>query len=404
MKDGTVKIALVTLNAPFGGSTFFLLYLASGLRQAGVACEVFSLRESQAGVAEDFAAENVPIHICNDRRLIFEDRVAFIHRRLARFQPTVVIANIGIESYEMLRYVPRGVLRIGMIHDRWTNPEQRISTYRDVLDHVVVVAAHLVDDVRASSPNMPCSYIPHGIPIPADVPPRAPNPASPLKLIYFGRFEEDKGSRIFPAIVNALHQRQIPFQWTIHGSGSDEAFFRRQFAAEIASGEITMSAPVPRQQLYNLVRQHDIYILASAIEGGPLTLLEGMALGLVPVCGDIPCLVQEVIHPENGFRVPRTEPQAFAEAIGRLHQDRPLLERMSGAARQTVTTHYSREAMAGRYLKLVKSLVPTPTTANWPEKICIRPIRALENRVLFQPVLRPVRRLVKRLGTIAGNG
>ena len=48
-----------------------------------------------------------------------------------------------------------------------------------------------------------------------------------------------------------------------------------------------MSSPVSRDQLFPLVRQHDVFIMASEIEGGPLTLLEAMALGLVPICNDI---------------------------------------------------------------------------------------------------------------------
>jgi glycosyltransferase involved in cell wall biosynthesis len=395
MNEPAMRIALVTGGLPFGGSTTFLHHLASGLLSAGVPCEIFSFTHVNA-FATEFAVAGVTVHTCDENRLIFEDRLAQTFAALASFKPTVVIANIGREAYEIFRYLPRGVMRVGMIHDRVMQPEQLIPAYRDVLDQVVVVAAHLVEDVRTASPDVPCTYLAHGIPIPAGLAPREPNPTEPLKLIYFGRLLEGKGSRLFPQIVDALHQRRIPFQWTLHGSGEEESYLRQRLAAEAARGEIVFSSPISRARLLALVRRHDIYIHAGDTEGGPLTLLESMALGLVPVCGDIPCLIQELITPENGFRVPRNEPIAYAEIIARLHRDRPLLERLSAAARQTITKHFTVEAMACRYINLMEQHACPSGIVNWPERIQPRPFRNSKNQPLFWPVLKPFRRFAKR--------
>jgi len=138
-------------------------------------------------------------------------------------------------------------------------------------------------------------------------------------------------------------------------------------------------------------------MLASDNEGGPLTLLEAMTLGLIPVCGDIPCLVQEVVSSENGFRVPRNVPVAYAEIVARLHQDRPLLERLSAAARQAITTHFTVEAMAQRYVNFftanVRTVTPNPS---WPKRIEPKVMRGADSHWLSLPVLRPLRRLVKQ--------
>ncbi len=395
MNGPALRIALVTGGLPFGGSTTFLQLLATGLLNAGVPCEIYSFTQANP-LAAEFASAGITVHTCDENRLIFEVRLVQTFAALARFNPTVVLANIGREAYEILRYLPHGVLRVGMVHDRTMQPEQLIPAYRDVLDQVVVVAAHLVGDVCAAAPEVSCAYLAHGIPLTTKVAPREPNLAESLKLIYFGRLTEGKGARLFPAITDALHRRQIPFQWTIHGQGEDETYLRRRLAAETARGEVVFSTPVPRDQLLQLVRRHDIYMLASDVEGGPLTLLEAMALGLVPVCGDIPCLVQEVIRPENGFRVPRNEPDAFAEAISRLHQNRLLLERLSAAARETITEHFTVQAMACRYINLMEQHACPSGIVNWPERIQPRPFRNSKNQPLFWPVLKPFRRLAKR--------
>jgi glycosyltransferase involved in cell wall biosynthesis len=171
-------------------------------------------------------------------------------------------------------------------------------------------------------------------------------------------------------------------------------------AAEIASGEVAISTALPREKLFPLVRQHDIFIMASEIEGGPLTLLEAMALGLVPVCNDIPCLVQEVIHPGNGFCIPR-EPARYAESIAILDQNRSQLEQMSAAARKTINAFHSTKAMAERYLQFIKSLSQSSTKIAWPARIRPKPIRGSTLSTMSQSIslVRQVRRLLKRRNT-----
>jgi glycosyltransferase involved in cell wall biosynthesis len=394
MKDG-LKIALVSGGLQFGGSTTFLLNLASGFRSLGVSCAAFSFNQ-QNPFASEFAALGVPVHAYNDGKLIFEDRLLGMYQEVLHYKPAAVIANIGDEAYEFLRYVPKDVVRIGMVHDSAMGPRRIVPLYEDVLSGVAVVNTHLADEVKSAAPKVPCRYLAHGIPIPDESLAREANPGGPLKIIYFGRLTEGKGTRVFPEIIDQLHDGRILFRWTFHGAGPDEGFLRTRLAAEIASGEVTMSAPVSRDELFSIVRRHDVFIMASEIEGGPLTLLEAMALGLVPVCNDIPCLIQEVIHPDNGFCIPR-EPRRYAESLAILHRNRTQLEQMSTAARKTIRADYSTQAMAGRYLNFIKSLAAEPVLASWPARIKPQPIRgsALTRISQGNSLARQVRRILK---------
>jgi glycosyltransferase involved in cell wall biosynthesis len=394
-----MRVAFVTGSVALGGATTFTLFLSSALRKLGVPVEVFSFSSTNPLFAE-FTEACVPIHTQDDERLIYEDRLQTIYSGLRDFNPTAVFAVLGAESYEILRYLPAGVSRIGIFHDRAIRPQSAGPLYRPILDQVVVVARYLLEDLRQVDPNFPCTYLAHGIPIPRETPPRNPNPNGPLRLIYYGRFENaSKGVRLFPEIAAALNRHQVPFVWTMHGSGPDEEFLKSAFAREIQKGQVVFSRPVPYKNLPDLVRNHDIYLLASTNEGGPLTLLESMALGLVPVCGDIPCLVQEVITPENGFRVPRGDPQAYTEAIASLNKNRELLEQFSIASRKTITEHFSSEAMARRYIQFLESL-PAAREVEWPCHIRPRPILGSSGTVRFTQrlgVLRRARRVLKRI-------
>ena len=330
----------------------FILNLASALRALGLPAEVFSFSATNP-LANEFSEAGVPVHLEDEKRLIYEDRVQLLYQALREF-------------------------------DR-------------VMDHVVVIAHYLVKEIVQAKEHPPVTHLQLGIPIPTRVAPRDPNRNAPLRLIYYGRLEnESKGVRIFPKIAAALRKRNVRYTWTIQGTGPEESYLRRAFAGEIYEGTIRFSAPVSHAVLPSVVRTHDIYILTSTNEGGPLTLLESMALGLVPVCGDIPALVQDVIDSDNGFRVPCADADAYAERISRLDADRGLLERMSTAARKTITANYSKESMARRYAQLFVSLAESKSSRAWSEEI--RPIGLSRMAsVLSSPLGRSLRRVVKRL-------
>lgn len=394
MKQSIMRIAFVSGGLPFGGTTTFLHNLASGLLKAGVRCEIHSFTNTNPLGAE-FNKAGITVHTRDERHFIFEDRLTQTLAALAKFKPSAVVANIGSEAYEVLRYVPRGVLRVGMIHDRIMQPARLIPAYHNVLDKVVVVSNHLLSDVRAVTPDIECAYLAHGIPMDSSVAGRAPNASGKLKLIYFGRITKGKGSRLFPVIAKALQQRQIPFQWTIHGDGADAQHLRQLLAADAVRGDVIFSSPVSRKDLPELVRKHDIYVHAADSEGGPLTLLEAMSLGLVPVCGDIPCLIQEVITPDKGFRVPRSDPEAYADAIAKLHADRKLLEKMSVAAKAAIASDFTVDAMAQRYVNFLQASKQSGPEGIWLEQPSVHP-RIGSNPVFNWAPIRSLRRLMKR--------
>jgi glycosyltransferase involved in cell wall biosynthesis len=214
-----------------------------------------------------------------------------------------------------------------------------------------------------------------------------------LRILFFGRLQQSqKQVRLFPDIYAALRKCAFPFRWTIHGEGPEKEFLAEHLQEGLERSEVCFSEPVRHDQLPRLVAAHDVYLLTSAHEGGPLSLIEGMGRGLVPVCGDIPCLVEEMITPANGFRVPREQAGAYAAAIQSLHCDRARLELMSVAARETALAHYSDVAMARRYLAFVDRY-RSDAPGSWSDNIQVRPMVGAGWHL--HPALRPLRRLRK---------
>ncbi len=49
---------------------------------------------------------------------------------------------------------------------------------------------------------------------------------------------------------------------------------------------------------------HDVFVLPTQFEGSPVSLLETMSAGLVPVITDLPGGIREIVEPAVGFRLP----------------------------------------------------------------------------------------------------
>src|SRR2546425_916038 len=107
-----LRMALVSGGLKLGGSTTFLCNLAGELLRRGIPARVFSF-ERENPLASDFERLNIPVSCQDDRRVIFEDRLRAILLELRSFKPAVVLGCLSATSFEVLRYMPPGVLRFG---------------------------------------------------------------------------------------------------------------------------------------------------------------------------------------------------------------------------------------------------------------------------------------------------
>lgn len=392
----TDRVAIVCDALHFGGTTTLSLFLASGLRKLGLSVKVFSFT-SEHRLKEDFEQQEIPVHTEPSEGRIYEDRLAGVYRALADFQPTAVLAFLCATSFEVLRYLPEGVLRVGTIHDHHEGVYRVVGDYVPWIDQITVGCTAELDRARREYPSTPCSHLTYGIPIDPDRPMRQSRPEEPIRILFFGRLQQSqKQVRIFPEIWRELRKRNVVFRWTIHGEGPEEAFLRDALKEGVEAGEIHFSAPVPYDELKRVIARHDIYLLTSAHEGGPLTLLEAMAQGLVPVCGDIPCIVQEAVNGDNGVRVPFDQPAAYADAIAALAEDRRQTDVMSANAIRMIESEHSERALAQRYADFLAAAQPDSPSPTWPDRIIPMPILSA-NPLWFHPLARPLRRLAKRL-------
>jgi glycosyltransferase involved in cell wall biosynthesis len=389
------KVALVAGCVNLGGSTTFLINFAGELVRRGIPVEVMSF-EQENPMAADFQKQNIPVLCLDQRRMIFEDRLKIILQALARFRPAVVVATLAPPSFETLRYLPKGVFRIGMGQSDDPNVYDMMRHYAPWMD----LAAMVSQTMKQKAEAMPefaetrASYLPYGVPMCLNAQLPARDFTGPLRLLYHGRLErEQKRVHLFPQILEQLKASGIPFHWTIAGNGTEKNILER--AMQNALGQtVSFAGQIPQARVPELLRAHDIFLLASDYEGLPLSLLEAMGAGLVPVVSQLPSGIPEVVDAGNGMLVPVDDVAGYARAIIHLHGHRGELAAKSTAARARVQTEFSVVAMTDRWLAAFPAKIGD--IAPWPKHWRIQAPLTARNPLYFSPPIRLLRRLTAK--------
>jgi len=362
------RVALVSGGLKLGGSTTFLCSFGGELVRRGVLAKVLSL-EKENPLAADFKRLGVPVSLQDDRRAIFEDRIQAVLEELKRFKPTAVVSCLGAISFEVLRYLPTGVFRIGMVQSHDPGVYAMVRRYAAHLDSMAGVSK-VVEDRLASMPefaHMPVRYLPYGVPMPETTAPSSPDSGAPLQILYLGRLDqEQKRVRLFPQILEQLKSSGIPFHWTIAGEGPETSFLRSALTSSSPRQTVPFAGAVLYGDVPQLLAAHNVFLLASDYEGLPLSLLEAMGHGLVPVVSDLASGIREVVDETNGRRVAPDNHPGYAEAIIWLHEHRDEMNRLSQNAQARVRREFSVGAMTDRWLR---ALPPSPRLdVNWPDR------------------------------------
>ena len=106
-----------------------------------------------------------------------------------------------------------------------------------------------------------------------------------------------------------------------------------------------------------LLGKNDIYVMSSEWEGLSISLIEALASGIPVVATDAGSNREIIDHEKNGIIVPVKDPQALANGIFRLLNDRELRSRFSKAAAEKASV-FSISECASRHLDLYNTIKP----------------------------------------------
>jgi glycosyltransferase involved in cell wall biosynthesis len=201
--------------------------------------------------------------------------------------------------------------------------------------------------------------IPYGINVPQSPPPRNITKNSPLRIVYAGRLVEDqKRVLMLPEIFQRLIENQIPVEITIIGDGNERNELMKRCAEFVSIGVVRFLGKLSNPEVLNQFALHDAVILTSEFEGMPVSILEAMSYGCIPVVTAVRSGIPELIeHGKNGFIVDVANPDNFVRCFRTLHEDVSRRQELSRNAYHTIVERFSLNRMVDDYLYFFEFLI-----------------------------------------------
>lgn len=201
----------------------------------------------------------------------------------------------------------------------------------------------------------------NGLDLERFAPDGAPRATPPLVLAV-GRLVEKKG---FDDLVRAcalLAERRTAFRCSIVGKGPQRDALAELVGTLDLAGHVEPAGPVPRERLLGLYRQAAVLAAPCVVgsdgnrDGLPTVLVEAMALGVPVVATTVTGIPELVEDGVTGLLVPERDPDALADAIGRILGDPALAAALVHRARRRVEERFDLHANVSRLRRLFEEV------------------------------------------------
>lgn len=134
----------------------------------------------------------------------------------------------------------------------------------------------------------------------------------PLKVLFLARFANNKGIDILFAAIEQLDKsNQLSrFHFTLAGGGP----LYREYLERNKYSQVELPGMVSGEEIDELFRSHDLFILPTLYEGMPTVVLEAMSYGLPVIVSDVGA-TNVLVDEENGILIRPGEVQDVVNAL-----------------------------------------------------------------------------------------
>lgn len=188
-----------------------------------------------------------------------------------------------------------------------------------------------------------------------------PSEKDPLRFGYLGRIEVNKGMNELLEACKKLKADNIPFELVFAGKEVHEGEYIPVYQKELGDS-FKYVGLVSGKSKADFLGNLDVFVMPTYFEGLPMSLLETMSYGTVPVVtpvGSIPKVVNSIsfsntedVLEKNGAFIKVKDVDSIVDTIKFLHNDREALRILGKNARKTIDDNFS----TARYVENLNSI------------------------------------------------
>lgn len=373
------KITFCAYDKPdsIGGPVTWLMHLLPYLKQTGfeVSCLILFHEGNNGPLYEHLVKNDITVHTSSFLSST-EDNIKWILDCLQKNTPHLFVPNLVVPAYYACKWAKKaGIITIGISHsdDPFYHAIQKefIDGHKSFrLDGMICVSKVLEQQLLKSkyASKVKIKRIPYGVIIPDS---KATRDDTSLRVIYVGRLAEQQ-KRISEVTRSfcMMTQKISGVEAIIYGDGPDKINVENILNQQQKTTAVSLGGNIPPKQMTDKLLKAHVIVLLSDFEGLPISILEAMACGVVPVCLHMRSGITELIENGKTGYIVDDRDEHFIETIKRLKADNQIWQKMSLNAKQLVTENFSLEISCNSYSSFFNYLnVNTVKKVKIPSKL-----------------------------------
>lgn len=346
-----MKITFCAYDKPdsVGGPVTWLMHLLPSLQEAGfsVNCLIFYHVGSSGPLTTHLLKNKIPFK-GTQFNYYTEENISWLLGQLQSDIPHVFVPNLVVPAYLATPWIKKsGIKVVGISHsdDPFYHAIQKEfidgeASFR--LDGMVVVSKELELQLK-QSPNkekIVLKRIPYGVIIPEQ---KSMWSDDTLRVVYVGRLSEEQKrisevTKSFCKMVASIDRVEA----IIYGDGPDKNNVEEILKADGKDLPISLGGNIPSEEIQKKLLDSHVIVLLSDYEGLPISILEAMACGVVPVCLEMKSGISEQI--KNGVTgyIVKDRNHDFFHAISSIKHNYKQWGLLSNNARKLIVDNFSQ--------------------------------------------------------------
>lgn len=256
---------------------------------------------------------------------------------------------IGVPTVGALHFTPDQVARMttGGISNAFirTIAESYIRFIYPKYSAIMVPTQTFVDYLHTLGIRIRTEVVSNGVDTDRYAPPQKPRKMSQteLQLLYIGRLDKDKNVM---TLIEALRYADSHVTCVIAGSGKDKQLLMERARALGVQDRITWKGTITEEQMIDLYRRVDCFVIMSEFEIQSIVTLQAIASGL-PVLGARAGALPELIRDgQNGFTLAPHDARGLGQKMNYLLSHPDARRRMGTASRALSLAHHKPVVLA----------------------------------------------------------
>lgn len=370
-----MRILIVAPSAYLlGGVQDWLYLLTLGLRSRGSDVIVAIPNDTfhNGAIYNDYYPNINAIYFSNKTGTI-EGRIRSLSKLLVN-QPSDIIVGVNIgdlyEAYKRIFYRLGNTRIVMTLHAIEGDYLGDIGRYNYLLDGVITtnqLSRKIITELNLIE-NDRVFYAPYGVK--TDHILVKQNMGNDLRIAWVGRLDnEQKRVSDLRNILRDLDEKKIPYILSIAGDGPHKVYLEKDLDFWIRTNRVRILGFLDKKELREFYEQHNILLITSQWETGPIVAWEAMISGLVIVSSEYVGYASEgaLINEETALLYPIGSSREAADQLGRLLNP-SLYQRLSKSGQRMAASRYSLESSLKSWERAFEVVLKTERTKKIPEK------------------------------------